>query len=255
MRALLAALALAWSPAALADARTTVASEALLTRYGTAHETVNVLTLESGMRFRPSPRLTLAGSLPLASSFTQRNSCCGYSLGNVTGAVAWALEEEGPRLDLVASASLPTATPSGSQGANARYAATAAVTRDAGLYLPGTGTVRLGLVGRAPLAPGLWIGAAAGAHAWIASAAHGHRILIPLEASAEYALSSRISASAALHTIASPASRGEAFLHAASLGVGQSGPVALTARVHLPLDDSLRSLGMIGFGAAIAAAL
>jgi hypothetical protein len=232
---------------------TSFSNDAVLTRYGTSHETVNVLSMEPTLEVGLTRRLAAFGKLPLASTFVHKNACCGYGLGNVTTGLRYRLEEEVVETDLLVSASLPTAEESGLS----RFASTAALTRDAGLYQPGITTLRLGVAARAPIGRA-FVGGAAAAHAWMAggaNAAYENRIVLPLEASAGYRLSSRLAAIAAYATVASPGQPKEAFLHAASFGIAYAGPrVAFGTRVHLPLDGSFRRQGMIGIGTNVVAA-
>src|SRR5262245_49597426 len=68
-----------------ADAdRAVVGTDVAITRYGTSHETVNVLSIEPAVELRATARLYLGVRIPVATTFVHRNACCGYGLGNAT---------------------------------------------------------------------------------------------------------------------------------------------------------------------------
>lgn len=253
--AFLVPLAAASAGAGAAERRETVASQAMFTRYGTSHEAVNVLSLESSLEVRIGVRWALSAVVPLSSSFMDNNACCGYSLGNLTGGARYRLKQEGMRVDLLASVSAPTAPSEGDGSINSRYAATAAVTRDAGFYLPGVSTVRLAVDTQLPIGARAWLGAHAGAHAWITHLeGQTSQIVLPAGLLTGYRLSPRIATFAAFTTIANPWQRQELLVHAVEVGVAHVGDqLTFGVRLHLPLDQSLRALGMVGVGANLQA--
>lgn len=247
-------LLLAAAPAA-ADPHAAVATDAVLTRYGDSHKTINVLSVDSALEVKVTSRLAVGIRLPLATHFANNGGCCGYTLGNATGQVRFALEREAVEADLLTSFSLPTAATEGNGATTSRYAATAAVTRDAALYIPDMAAGRLGLAVRVPAGTRSWVAGSAGAHLWIdRSAGHRNQVVLPFELAGGRRISSHLSGTAAFTTVASP-SQTEAFLHAASVGIAYAGTwVGFGARVHMPLDESLRELGMVGVGTNLTAA-
>jgi hypothetical protein len=245
-----AAAEIARTAAPAGTERRQAGTEILITRYGTSHETVNVLTVEPSLEVRLGERLAFSGVAPVSTSFMDKNACCGYSLGNLTGGARYRITRDRAAVDLLASVSAPTAPGDGDGGVNSRYAATAAVTRDAGFYLPDVITARLGARTHLPIGERLWLGAGAGIHGWIARhPGQSSQVVLPVTLSAGYGLSRRVFSTAAFTTVFNPAHHHERFVHATDVGLGYAGQrFAVGAHLHLPLDQSLRDLGMVGVG-------
>lgn len=227
-----------------------VATELVLTRYGTSHETINVLESISSFDVGIAYGIAVFGVLPLSVSYMDRNACCGRSLGNMTGGVRHRSGRDSRWLEFAASVSAPTAPGDGDAGVQTRFAATAAVGRDAGLYLPDVTTVRLALRASTELGHRAWLTAGAAAHTWISqNLGQPSQLLLPVAATVGRQLSSKSFGFIGITTILSLLHREDRLLTSTNAGVGyQASRVTISARLNVPLDGSLRSLGMIGLG-------
>lgn len=229
------------------------ATELALTRYGTPHEVINVLEAVSSLDLRIGYGLAVFGVLPLSASYMDRNACCGRSLGNMTAGVRHRSGREARWLDLLASLSAPTAPGDGDASVHARFAATAAVSRDAGLYLPNVTTARLAIRASTGLGPHAWLSAGAGAHVWISrEIEQPSRLLLPVGVSLACRFRSGTFGFVAVTTIYSLTRSEQSFVAATEAGVGyQASQVTISARLHVPVDQALRSLGAIGLGSGV----
>jgi hypothetical protein len=225
-----------------------LASEA--TRYGTSYETVYQLNLQPSVLFR-FDAFELSAVLPLSTSGTYPTYCCRTALGNATVSVAQRGDLGWLRYWSAMSASAPSSYYSDTH-ANS-LAATAALTRNAGYYLPKTTT--LGAKGGAAvdITPWLELGASAGADYWLRHDQPTNALVLPLTGYATLTWASW-SARATCYTLArlpEPEGPRELFLHAvaAALAYEWSGS-RLEASVSAPLDESLRELEMLSVGVA-----
>jgi len=234
----------------------TLALESSATRYGTSYETVYQLNLQPSARFR-FDLLELSATLPLSASATFPTYCCRTTLGNATVAVTQRAAGGGLGFWSEASVSAPTSYWSDVH-ANS-LAATAALTRDAGYYLPRTTTLRAKLGAQVGVQGWLWLGAAVGADYWLRHDQPTNALVMPLVASATLPWGQGWSARLAFRTLArvfDPAGPRERFLHELSAAVAHEWSGSrVEASVSLPLDESLRELQMLSLGAAYARSL
>lgn len=219
------------------------------TRYGTSYETVYLLSLEPRATLRLGA-LELSALLPLSTSATYPTFCCRLALGNAT---ASALLRRGAgalghwyELGL----SLPSSHWSDAHASS--LAATAALLHDAGHYLPGTTTLRAGSGVELGVRPWLSLGLSGAVHYWLRADDDVDPLLLPLSATATFrwaqAWSARAGYRGILRVLDSPAA-GERFLSELSAAVGYAWPDSrLEASLSVPLDASLRELGMFSVG-------
>jgi hypothetical protein len=251
-----AALKGAGAPAGVAGRPARLSQDVLVTRYGTSHERLSVLTANTRAEVDLTPGLTGWLELPLAASVFDRSNCCRYSLGNVGGGIARRVLGDGGRgASVFGGLSLPTAQRRHDPGINARFAATAEVVRDPGLFLPGVTTARAGAFA--------WWALPGGIHAHARIAVHGwrtdgeitprHQVLLPFEAGLRAALPGRLVAAASVASLHHPKASGETLLHALNAGLEFRGErLSVGARLQQPLDESLRALQMRGLGVHLA---
>jgi hypothetical protein len=221
------------------------------TRYGTTHRMLTVSTFDVVGELDVADRAALIVRAPFAGTKLSDEGCCLVHSGNLTAGARWRQAGERTGLAIESSVSLPTTM--GSDGytrLNTRYAATAELFRDAGRFLPETTTLRLGGSGfvrvgeRAALFGGLAL------HDW--SRDREHELVVPMTIGAGCRIGAGLEASAALLTLAHPGEE-ETFLHAVETTAGwRGGGWMVTARLDVPLDESLRRLGMIGGGVSVA---
>jgi hypothetical protein len=226
-----------------------MASEA--TRYGTSYETVYQLNLKPSVMFRFNS-LELSAVLPLSTSGTYPTYCCRTALGNATLAVAQRGDAGSLRYWYETSLSAPSSYYSGAH-ANS-LAATAALTRNAGYYLPNTTTLGAKLGAEVDVTRWFEIGASAGADYWLRHDQPTNALVVPLALDATLTWARHWSARASCYTLArlpDPEGPRELFLHelAAALAYEWSGS-RLEASVSAPLDESRRELEMLSLGAA-----
>jgi hypothetical protein len=228
-----------------------VGLESEATRYGTSYETVYQLNLKPSVMLRLDS-IELSAVLPLSASATYPTYCCRTALGNATvsaaqrGTTAWLRHWYG------ASVSAPSSH-SSDVHANS-LAATAALLRDAGYYLPNTTTLRARLGAELDVTRWLWLGASAGADYWLRHDQATNALVVPLTACATLTWSRAWSARATFHTLArlpDPLGPRERFLHELSGAMAYEwSDSRLEASVSVPLDESLRELEMLSVGVA-----
>jgi hypothetical protein len=229
----------------------TVGLESVATRYGTSYETVYQLNLKPSATLR-FDSIELSAILPLSTSATYPTYCCRTALGNATVSAAQRGATGVLRHWYEASVSAPS---SHSSAAHANsLAATAALTRDAGYYLPNTTTLRARLGAEVAVARRLWLGASAGADYWLRHDQPTNALVVPLTAYAALHWAHSWSARATYRTLAGlfdPLGPGERFLHELSGAVAHEWSGSrLELSVSVPLDESLRKLEMLSLGAA-----
>jgi len=229
----------------------TVGLESEATRYGTSYETVYQLSLKPSLTLR-FDSIELSAILPLSTSATYPTYCCRTTLGNATVSGALRGAMTGLRYWYGASVSAPSSRWSDPH-ANS-LAATAALTRDAGYYLPNTTTLRARLGAEVDVARWLWLGASAGADYWLRHDQPTNALVVPLTAYATLDWARDWSARATYRTLAGvfdPLGPGERFLHELSGAVAHEWSGSrLEASVTVPLDESLRKLEMLGLNVA-----
>ncbi|MEY4545408.1 MAG: hypothetical protein RL685_1603 [Pseudomonadota bacterium] len=217
------------------------------TRHGTSYETVYQLSLEPSATLRFGS-LGVSALLPLSTSATYPTFCCRLTLGNATVAIAQRNVSAGLRHWYEASVSLPTSHWSDAHASS--LAATAALLRDAGYYLPDTTTLRAGLGAELDVTHWLALSASAAAHHWLRPGEDTDPLIVPLTAGATLrsgAWSARTSYRSLLRLL-DPGTE-ERFLSELSAGIAYTWPDSrLETTVSLPLDESLRELGMLSIG-------
>lgn len=230
-----------------------VGLESVATHYGTSYETVYQLSLKPSATLR-FDAFELMAILPLSSSATYPTYCCRVALGNATVAAAYRGRTGWLRHGYEVSVSAPSSRFSDPHASS--LAATAALTRDAGYYLPDTTTLRASVSGEVEATRWLRLGASAGADQWLRHAQVTHPLVVPLTAHATLSWARAWSARATFRTLArllDPLGPDERFLHELSGAVAyeQSGS-RVEASVYAPLDESLRELEMLSLGVAYA---
>jgi hypothetical protein len=259
MRAWLPALLVTVSASAAArelppaPALASVGLETAATRYGTAYETVYQLSLLPSVRLRLDA-LELSASLPLSASATVPTYCCRTTLGNATLAAVYRGDISGLRFWSALSVSAPTSYWSDAHASS--LAATAALLRDAGYYLPSTTTLRAALGSEVAVTRWLWLGGSVGANYWLRQEPPSNAIVVPLDAYALVPWGRGWSGRGLLRTLArlsGPEATGERFLHELSFALAHDADgERIEASVSVPLDESLRELDMLSLGAAYA---
>ncbi|HWO11494.1 MAG TPA: hypothetical protein VNN80_18495 [Polyangiaceae bacterium] len=228
-----------------------VGLESAATRYGTSYETVYQLNLKPSATLHIDS-LELSAMLPLSASATAPTYCCRTTLGNATVSVAHRGASGGLRFWSEASVSAPSSYWSDPH-ANS-LAATAALTRDAGYYLPYTTTLRAKLGAELELTRWLWLGASAGADYWLRHEQATNALVVPLDAFATLPFARAWSARLAFRTLArafDPLGPRERFLHELSGGVAHEWSRSrLEASLYVPVDESLRELEMLSLAVA-----
>jgi hypothetical protein len=222
--------------------------DSLATRYGTSYETVYLLSLEPRAALRLGS-LELSALLPLSTSATYPTFCCRLSLGNAT--LAARLSQQGSALRHWYELGLSLPSSHWSDAHASSLAATAALLRDAGHYLPDTTTLRAGLGAELDVTPWLALGAAGGAHYWLRKGGATDPLILPLDATATLrwgqAWSARAGYRALLRLLTTKAE--EQLLSELSGAVAYTWPGSrLEASLSVPVDASLRELGMLGVG-------
>jgi hypothetical protein len=248
-----ASSARAEEPARTIAPRGTLGLDSTVTRYGTSYETVYQLSLKPRATFR-FDAFELSATLPLSSSATSPTYCCRTALGNAT--IAAGLRGASSRLHYWTEASVSAPTSYWSDAHASSLAATAALTRDAGYYLPNTTTFRANLGGEVGVTGWLWLGATMGADLWLRHAQPARTLVLPLDIHASLPWAQGWSARVAFRTLALPFdSLGprERFLNDLSAGVAHDGSGShVDVSVSVPLDESLRQLEMLSLGVAYA---
>lgn len=246
--------ALAWSgrAAALETAHAPLGAMSLdshATRHGTSYETVYQLSLEPSATLRFGS-VEVSALLPLSTSATYPTFCCRLALGNATLSARQRNVAAGLRHWYEASVSLPSSHWSDAHASS--LAATAALLRDAGYYLPNTTTLRAGLGAEIDVTPWLALGASAAAHYWLQPGEDAAPLIVPLTAWATLSTGAW-SARASYRSLTRLIDRGaeERFLSELSTGVAYTWPDSrLAVAVFVPLDASLRELGMLSIGSS-----
>jgi hypothetical protein len=197
--------------------------------------------------------IELSAILPLGSSATYPTYCCRVALGNATLAATHRGAIRGLRHWFEVSVSAPTSHWSNAHASS--LAATAALTRDAGYYLPDTTTLRASLGGEVDVTRWLSLGASAGGHYWLRDDPATDALVVPLTVSATLPWAPGWWARASYRSLARPLEpdgRGERGLHALTAAVAHAWSSArLEASVSVPLDDSLRELEMVSLDVAL----
>jgi hypothetical protein len=221
------------------------------TRHGTSLETVYQLSLEPSARLQLDS-LELAVLLPLSSSATYPTFCCRLALGNATLSATQRNVAAGWRHWYEASVSLPSSHWSDAHASS--LAATAALLRDAGYYLPNTTTLRAGLGAELDVTPWLALGASAAAHYWLRPGEDTDPLIVPLTLSATLSGSGPWSARTSYRSLTrllDQRSPEERFLSELSAGIAHTWlDSRLEMAVFVPLDASLRELGMFSIGSS-----
>jgi hypothetical protein len=227
----------------------TVGLESEATRYGTSYETVYQLNLKASATLL-FDWIELSAILPLSTSATYPTYCCRTALGNATVSATHREAVRGLRHWYAASVSAPSSHWSDAHASS--LAATAALTHDAGYYLPNTTTLRASLGGEVDVTRWLWLGASAGGHYWLRHDQATDAVVVPLTAYATLSWAQGWSARATWRTLArllDPLGPRERFLHALSGAVAREWSGSrLEAAVSVPLDESLRELEMLSVG-------
>lgn len=218
------------------------------TRYGTSYETVYLLSLEPRAALRVGA-LELSAPLPLSTSATYPTFCCRLALGNATASARLSPPGGALRHWYELGVSLPSSHWSDAHASS--LAATAALLRDAGHYLPDTTTLRAGLGAELAVLPWLALGAAGGAHYWLSADGAVDPLIVPLAATATvrwgHGWSATASYRALLRLLTPPAE--ERLLSELSGALGHTwSDSRLEASVSVPLAASLRELGMFSVG-------
>lgn len=228
-----------------------VGLESEATRYGTSYETVYQLSLKPSATLR-FDSIELSAILPLSASATYPTYCCRSALGNATVSAAYQGTTGGLRHGYEVSLSAPTSLWSNAHASS--LAATAALTRDAGYYLPNTTTLRARLGAELVVTRWLRLGASAGADYWLRHGEPTDALVVPLTAYATPSFGHGWSARASFRTLArllDPLGPEERFLHELSGGIAREWSGSrLEASVSVPLDESLRELEMVSLGVA-----
>ncbi len=239
---------------ALASADTTGAAsvDAEITRYGTSYETIYQVNIKPETTVDVGP-LALSLIVPLSTGYTVNNSCCRFGVGNLTGRVVYAKQGERMRWWLKSSVSAPTSELTDSYGHSSRVAATAAITSDAGFYLPNTTTARLNGGGELAIDGRVSMGAELGVHYWLHGDNMPDQVVLPMTVYARARLSSRLTSHVAVRNLFNTGAGQEAWLHQVSAGASYTwGVNTVGASLALPVDESLRALGMITSGVSFA---
>ncbi|MEY2930877.1 MAG: hypothetical protein RL033_1626 [Pseudomonadota bacterium] len=224
-----------------------VGLDSYATRYGTSYETVYQLSLEPSATLRLGS-IEVSALLPLSTSATYPTFCCRLALGNATVALAQRNVASGLRHWYEASVSLPSSHWSDAHASS--LAATAALLRDAGFYLPDTTTLRAGLGAELDVTHWLALGVAAAASYWLRPGEDTDPLIVPLTGWATLrsgAWSARTSYRSLTRLL--PPGTEERFLSELSAGIAYTWlDSRLETTVSLPLDESLRELGMLSIG-------
>jgi hypothetical protein len=231
----------------------TVGLESEATRYGTSYETVYQLNLKASATLRLDS-IELSAIVPLSTSATYPTYCCRTALGNATVSATHRVAARGLRHWYEASVSAPSSRWSDAHASS--LAATAALTSDAGYYLPNTTTLRAGLGGEVDVSGWLWLGVSAGGHYWLRHDQATDAVVVPLTASATLPWAWGWSARASCRTLVrlfDPRGPRERLLHALSGAVAHEWSASrLEASVSVPLDESLRELEMLSLNVVYA---
>jgi hypothetical protein len=231
----------------------TVALESEATHFGNSYETVYQLSLKPSATLRFGS-LELSALLPLSTSATYPTYCCRVALGNATLSAAYWGRADWLHHGYELSVSAPTSRWSNAH-ANS-LAATAALTRDAGYYLPNTTTLRAKLGAEVEVTPWLALGASAGAEYWLRHDEASNPLVVPLTTHATLTWARAWSARATYRTLArllDPLGPQERFLHQLSGAIAHEWSGSrVEASVSVPLDESLRELDMLSLGVAYA---
>jgi hypothetical protein len=241
----------AWGPDPAGQGELGLDSKA--TRHGTSYETVYQLNLEPRATLRLGS-LELSALQPLSASATYPTFCCRLALGNVTLSAVQRSALGGLRPWYELSVSLPSSRWSDVHASS--LAATAALLHDAGYYLPDTTTLRAGLGVETELRPWLTVGAAAAVHYWLSPRHEVDPLIVPLDASATLRWAQAWSARASyrgLLRLLDESGQQERFLSELSGAVAHTWENSrLELAVFVPLDASLRELGMVSLGTSYA---
>jgi hypothetical protein len=219
------------------------------TRHGTSYETVYQLSLEPRAALHLGS-LELAVLQPLSTSATYPTFCCRLALGNTTLSARQRNARSGLRHWYEVSISLPSSRWSNVHASS--LAATAALLHDAGYYLHGTTTLRAGLGAEVDVRPWLTLQVGAAAHHWLSPAHEVDPLIVPLTTAATLrwaqAWSSRIGYRGLLRLL-DPRREEERVLSELSAAFAHTWAHSrLEASVSVPLDASLRELGMVSLG-------
>ena len=219
------------------------------TRYGTSYETVYLLSLEPRAALQLGS-LELSALLPLSTSATYPTFCCRLALGNATVSALLREHAGSVRHWYEVGVSLPSSYWSDPHASS--LAATAALLHDAGRYLPETTTLRAGLGAELEVSPWLALGVEGAAHYWLRADDALDPLLVPLRATATFQWAPDWSAQARYlgltRVLAAPGTE-ERFLSELSVAVAHTWSGSrLEASLSVPLDDSLRELGMFSVG-------
>jgi hypothetical protein len=247
-------------PAAASAPVGTLGLESAATRYGTSYETVYQLNLKPEVTLR-FDAFELALVVPLSTSATFPTYCCRTALGNATVGGAVRGDAGWVRYELGASLSAPTSRWSDAHAS--RLAATAALTRDAGYYLPDTTTLRASLKAEVAVTGWLQLGGRAGADYWLrpggtldAAEPPSSVLMLPLDVYASLGWAPGWSTRLDFRTLArvyDPLGPSERFLHELSGALAHEGAESrVELSVAVPLDASLRRLEMLTIGVAYA---
>lgn len=219
------------------------------TRFGTAHQTFYQLTLNPTIARRLGRGISIIGAVPLSGGWTPNSSCCRMSLGNLT---AGARYQQRLSDELTfwgeSSVSAPTSGSDGDQGRNSAYSATVEMSRDAGFYLPGTTTLRLG-TGVAYQRARWFISSFAAGHVWLTDGDGlvGNRVVIPLALRAGWRYSERTSWISGLRSVLNPKAD-DPLAASAETGIRHiRGNVTYEGRIAMALDRASRELDIISF--------
>jgi len=226
--------------------------DAMLTRYGTAHETLYQFNVKPEATVYRGP-FAASVILPLTAGYTVHNSCCRFTLGNITLATAYVRGNRRGKWWINSSVSFPTSELTDKSGYVSAVAATAAITSDAGYYLPNTTAVRVGAGRELAVSRRLAVGAEVGAHYWAHSMGVENQWVIPVTLFGRAQLGKGFSSRVALRNIANLNTMQERWLHQMSASVAYEWNTSrVGATLALPLDESLRALGMVSTGVSFA---
>ncbi len=248
--------ALAWASPVASDSAEPTSSEiettgtidSMLTRYGTSYQTFYQLNLKPELSLRYK---SFRGSIvfPLSTGITSKNSCCRFSLGNLSIQGEFKTNDENYSWWLNGSVSAPTASIFDEKGLTTNVAATVAITDDAGYFLSRTTALRAHTGAEFQFVPAVIVGGEVGVHRWIRSMDNPDQTLVPITVFTRVSLTEKIDSSLSFKSIANLDAAAETWLHQAAARVSYhwSGNT-LSTGIEIPLDRSLRDLAMVRGG-------
>ncbi|MBL4632313.1 MAG: hypothetical protein JKY56_00485 [Kofleriaceae bacterium] len=230
------------------EIETTGTIDSMLTQYGTSHQTYYQLNLKPELSLRYK---SFRGSVifPLSTGITSNTSCCRFSVGNLSMEGEFKTLHESYSWWVGGSVSAPTASIFDAKGLTTNVAATVAITDDAGFFLSRTTTLRANAGADLQLHPLVVVGGEVGLHRWIRSLDNPDQTLIPITVFARISHTAKIDSSLAFKSIANLDAPSETWLHQTAARVSYRWNAnTLSTGIEIPLDRSLRDLGMVRGG-------